>query len=144
MVTAKECEKAAQEFLDTLMGMLNHLPREYPSQTALAKAAGVSDPTISDYKNGNKMEKPEFRKVFQVAYALMGRTPCSLKQETEDINFRKIRNALKSDMGSLILRLSEIILNSPPSHQALQFIKSAIDTAHTQATSLPKKQDRSA
>lgn len=135
MITPHKCERAAQNFLEQLSSSLHHLPPQFRTQKALAMAAGVSNPTISDYKNGNKLERPEFKVVFCVAYALLGRSPCTLNYEPQEVGFHKILNAIKVDSKSLLLKLSDIILNAPPEHQALHFIKSAIDIGHDQIIS---------
>lgn len=63
--------------------MLRELPPPYSTQVELARAAGVSNATPSDYKN-RKKPQPEFRTVFQLAYALLGRSPFSLKEPFHD------------------------------------------------------------
>lgn len=127
MVTADKCRKAAQVFLDDLADRLQKLPPAFNSQKELAKAAGVSEATPSDYKNKKKMEKPEFRTVFQVAYALLGRSPCSMGDPTCIAN-HKISKALDIDADLLLIKLARIIMENPKP-PALQYIKSLIDTA---------------
>jgi hypothetical protein len=141
MVTAKICRDAAQGFLDELSDRLLHLPPEFDTLKGLAKAAGVSGATPSDYKNKRKLQKPEFRPVFQLAYALLGRSPCSLKEPVYLINHR-ISKALEMDKESLLEKLAQVLIDSPDS-PGLDFVKSAIETAAKKINTSIKSQDSS-
>lgn len=102
MVTPSECEKAAQNFLDQFFDMLHHLPSPYSTQAELARAAGVSNATPSDYKNLKK-PNPEFRIVFQLAYALLGRSPLSLKEPLQEyVTIPQVEGRIAANPAGLI------------------------------------------
>lgn len=111
--------------MDELVEELNEYAKTQKLKD-LAKMAGVSGAAVSDYKNGKKLIAPEFRKIYQVAYALIKRPPCKLSIEPEKIPIMKIKQAMSIDKTGLILKLAEVIIGLDD-EEDLQFIATPIN-----------------
>jgi len=110
MVNSAQCKKAAQDYLEQLHKMLQNLPPQYSTQAELARAAGVSDPTISDYKNLKKLKDPQFREVFQISYALLGHPPFSLK-DSFDLKLRRFKLAQDRDRLGILDKIVSLLIS---------------------------------
>jgi hypothetical protein len=105
-----KAEIAAQKFLADYEEALNRYAARGQKLNYLAKQAGVSAPTVTDHKKGNKLTAPQFKIIFQVAYALMGKSPCKLTVEPEQIGIARISQAMDKDEKGLIMKLADVIL----------------------------------
>lgn len=114
--------------------MLQKLPPQYSTQTELARAAGVSDPTISDYKNLKKLKDPQFKEIFQISYALLGHPPCSLN-DSRDLILHKFKSAQELDKFGILKKIIELIISDVD----LEPLSASIDIYYKRLNVSPQK-----